>query len=64
MKKLYYILLVMFCVLSLISCGNTEEYEIALITDYGTITDQSFNQATWEAIKSYAESNGKTYSRK
>ena len=62
MKKLYYILLVMFCVLSLISCGNTEEYEIALITDYGTITDQSFNQATWEAIKSYAESNGKTYS--
>ncbi len=48
--------------LTLVSCGKTEKYEIAMITDYGTITDQSFNQATWEAVKAYAEKNQKTYS--
>ena len=45
----------------LTSCGGNETYEIAMITDYGDITDQSFNQTTWEAVKSYAEKNNKTY---
>lgn len=62
MKKLYYILLLFVCIISLFSCGRNENYEIALITDYGTITDQSFNQATWEAVKAYAEEKDKTYS--
>ena len=33
------------------------EYRIAMITDYGDITDQSFNQTTYEACKEYAEAN-------
>lgn len=42
------------------SCGE-KTYEIAMITDYGDITDQSFNQTTWEAVKDYATKNNKTY---
>ena len=34
------------------------EYKIAMITDYGDITDQSFNQTTYEACKQYADANG------
>ena len=34
------------------------EYKIAMITDYGDITDQSFNQTTYEACKEYADANG------
>jgi len=34
------------------------EYKIAMVTDYGDITDQSFNQTTYEACKAYAEDNG------
>ena len=35
-------------------------YEIAMITDIGTIDDKSFNQGTWEGVKAYADENGKT----
>ena len=31
---------------------------VAMITDYGDITDQSFNQTTYEACKAYCEANG------
>ncbi|MEG0764814.1 MAG: BMP family ABC transporter substrate-binding protein, partial [Pseudoflavonifractor sp.] len=31
---------------------------IALVTDVGTIDDESFNQGTWEGIKAYADKNG------
>ena len=34
------------------------EVKVAMITDYGDITDQSFNQTTYEACKEYAEANG------
>ena len=34
------------------------EYKIAMITDYGDITDQSFNQTTYEACKAFADENG------
>ena len=33
------------------------EYKVAMITDYGDITDQSFNQTTYEACKAFCESN-------
>ena len=33
------------------------DYKIAMITDYGDITDQSFNQTTYEACKAFAEAN-------
>jgi len=34
------------------------EYAIAMITDYGDITDQSFNQTTYESCKAFSEENG------
>ena len=33
-------------------------YKVAMITDYGDITDQSFNQTTYEACKEFCEANG------
>ncbi len=36
---------------------NTE-YKVAMITDYGDITDKSFNQTTYEACKEFCEDNG------
>jgi basic membrane protein A len=33
-------------------------FSVAMITDYGDITDQSFNQTTYEACKEYCEANG------
>ena len=61
MKKVLLSLLLAICALSLIGCGTTESYEIAMVTDYGDITDQSFNQTTWEAVTDYANEHGKTY---
>ena len=34
------------------------EYKVAMITDYGDITDQSFNQTTWEAVVAFGKDNG------
>ena len=34
------------------------DYRVAMITDYGDITDQSFNQTTYEACKAFCEANG------
>lgn len=36
-------------------------YEIALVTDLGTIDDKSFNQGAWEGLKKYAEEKGVSY---
>lgn len=38
-----------------------ETYEIALVTDIGTIDDGSFNQGAWEGVQAYADANGITY---
>ena len=35
----------------------TSDVRVAMITDYGDITDQSFNQTTYEACKEYCEAN-------
>ena len=35
---------------------------VAMITDYGDITDQSFNQTTYEACKEYCEANDLEFS--
>lgn len=37
--------------------GATGDYKVAMITDYGDITDQSFNQTTYEACKEFCEAN-------
>lgn len=36
-------------------------YELALVTDLGTIDDKSFNQGAWEGLKQYAEENKISY---
>jgi basic membrane protein A len=38
--------------------SSEAEYKIAMITDSGDITDESFNQTTYEASKEFAEENG------
>ena len=35
------------------NAGATGDYKVAMITDYGDITDQSFNQTTYEACKEF-----------
>lgn len=40
------------------SGAQTSEYSVAMITDYGDITDQSFNQTTYEACKAFCEAQG------
>lgn len=37
------------------------EFELALVTDLGTIDDKSFNQGAWEGLTKYAEENNITY---
>ena len=38
--------------------GGGSSIRVAMITDYGDITDQSFNQTTYEACKAWCEANG------
>ena len=60
MKKLISLLLVLslaLCAVSFAAADETE-YRVAMITDYGDITDQSFNQTTYEACKAFCEANG------
>ncbi|WP_331665432.1 BMP family lipoprotein [Anaerocolumna sp.] len=40
---------------------KTDTYELALITDVGTIDDKSFNQGAWEGVEAYAKEKGLTY---
>ena len=40
------------------SNDDTSKYSVAMITDYGDITDQSYNQTTYEACKEYCIANG------
>jgi basic membrane protein A len=67
MKKILAMLLVLVMALSLVACGAggseneggaaASEYRVAMVTDYGDITDQSFNQTTWEAVVAFGEQN-------
>jgi basic membrane protein A len=45
---------------TLTACGG-KNAELALITDVGDVDDESFNQASWEAVKDYAIANEKSY---
>jgi len=56
MKKLYVILLA--SILMIANCGSREMFELALITDLGTIDDKSFNQGAWEGLIKFAEEYG------
>jgi basic membrane protein A and related proteins len=66
MKKLVSAVLVLTLVFSMTACsktssGDSGKYEIALITDVGTIDDKSFNQGAWEGVEAYAKANNITY---
>ena len=56
MKKFFALLL---AVVMMLGCASAfAEMRVAMITDYGDITDQSFNQTTYEAAKAWCEANG------
>jgi basic membrane protein A len=69
-KKIIGAALAVTMVLSLGACSTNKsasesdesgKYELALITDIGTIDDKSFNQGTWEGVEAYAKENDITY---
>ena len=72
MKKFLALLLALAMTLALVACGGQPAAnnggetggdeaavtdKIAMITDYGDITDQSFNQTTWEAVVKFGKDN-------
>ena len=72
MKKFLALILALVMALSLVACGEkapaaddadtgadaaSPEYKVAMMTDYGDITAQSFNQTTYEACKAFCEAN-------
>ena len=60
MKKILSIALVLCMIFALcaVSASAEADVKVAMITDYGDITDQSFNQTTYEACKEYCEGAG------
>ena len=71
-KRLIAVLLAGMMAFSLAACGGSsysstdggkkedtsgENMQIAMITDSGDITDQSFNQTTYESCKAWSEKN-------
>jgi basic membrane protein A and related proteins len=67
MKKLLVTLLMFAMIFTMAgtfaACGGSEAdtYELALVTDVGTIDDKSFNQGAWEGLVQYAEENNITH---
>jgi len=64
MKKFIVVLLAALMVFSFAACGGGDSgssddgtMKVAMVTDYGDITDQSFNQTTYEACKAFCEEN-------
>ena len=64
MKRFFTALLALTMLLTLatlFACNDTgdqgAEYKVAMVTDYGDITDQSFNQTTWEAVVQFGKDN-------
>ena len=41
--------------------GEEKKYELALVTDIGTIADKTFNQGAWEGLTQYADEKGITH---
>ena len=59
MKKFLAVLLTLALLLSAASFAVADgAMKVAMVTDYGDITDQSFNQTTYEAAKAFCEANG------
>ncbi len=60
MKKIFSIIAIVFLAVILSAC-STKKYELAMITDIGTIDDGSFNQGTWEGVQKYADEKSMTH---
>ena len=59
MKKIISLLLAAVMMLGMVSIASAESsMSVAMITDYGDITDQSFNQTTYEACKAFCDYAG------
>ena len=59
MKKFFALLLAAVMMLGMVSIASAESsMSVAMITDYGDITDQSFNQTTYEACKAFCDYAG------
>ena len=59
MKKFVALFMALAMLLSCCVFATAEDtMTVAMITDYGDITDQSFNQTTYEACKEFCEENG------
>ncbi len=69
-RVLALILALAMCCVLFVGCGKEEtntngsgdepagsSYKVAMITDYGDITDESFNQTTYEACKAFCDEN-------
>ena len=69
MKKIIALVLAMVMMLSFAACGSEGGNEggdgviakVALVTDVGTIDDESFNQACWQGVEAWCEENGVDY---
>ncbi len=57
MKKILAILLAAMLCLGCVAFAE----KIVLVTDVGTIDDESFNQACWQGVEAYAKANGVEY---
>ena len=60
MKKLLSALLVLVSLLVFASAPAMAA-DIALVTDVGTIDDESFNQACWQGVEAFAKANNLSY---
>ena len=68
MRKLISAACICLSVFSLVACGSKDNsstnkesgYELALITDAGSIDDKSFNQGSWEGLEKFAKDNNLT----
>ena len=62
MKKFIFVFMLVFVSLfALVACKDNGDddktFKVAMVTDYGDITDQSFNQATYEGCKDWCQKN-------
>ena len=71
MKKFIVVLLAALMVFSFAACGGSKggssddgTMKVAMVTDYGDITDQSFDQTTYEACKAFCDENGVEFTYK
>ncbi len=73
-RKLFIVVLAFVMIFAFSSCtqeqatdkpaetpADSNKFELALITDVGTIDDKSFNQGAWEGVEAYAKEKGITY---